>query len=101
MRVVDAETAGTVVVADSRQVCDRGGGAIGNLSRSPGKSKEHQFIRLEIRSETLSSLIQNRAIMIEDLCGLDKKAKYYLQKILLETLLRSTLKAACDGRSRS
>lgn len=100
MRIVDAETAGTLVVADSRQGCD-GGGAIGNLSRSPGKSKEHQFIRLEIRSETLSSLIQNRAIMIEDLCGLDRKAKYYLQKILLETLLRSTLQAACEGRSES
>ena len=87
MRIVDAETAGTLVVADSRQGCD-GGGTIGNLSRSSGKSKEHQFIRLEIRSETLSSLIQNRAIMIEDLCGLDRKAKYHLQKILLETLLR-------------
>ena len=100
MRIVDAETAGTLVVADSRHGCD-GDGTIGNLSRSPGKSKEHQFIRLEIRSETLSSLIQNRAIMIEDLCGLDRKAKYYLQKILLETLLRSTLQAACEGRSES
>jgi hypothetical protein len=35
------------------------------------------------------------------LCGLDRKAKYHLQKILLETLLRSTLKEACDGRTKS
>ena len=88
MRVFDAEIADHVAFADSRKTCDHDGVAIGNLSHSAGKSREHQFIRLEIRSETLSSLIQNRAIMIEDLYGLDGKAKYYLKKILLETLLR-------------
>ena len=88
MRVFNAEIAEHVAVADSRQTCDHGRVAIGNRSRSSGKTREHQFIRLEIRSETLRSLIQNRTIMIEDLYGLDGKAKYYLKKILLETLLR-------------
>ena len=88
MRVFNAEIAGTVVVADSRQACDRGSSGSDNLRCSPGKSNEHQFNRIEIRSETLSSLIQNRAIMIEDLCGLDRNAKHYMQKVLLDTLLR-------------
>jgi hypothetical protein len=88
MRVFDAEMLGTAVVADRRQAGEHGRGASSHLCRSPGKPKENQFIRLEIRSETLSSLIQNRAIMIEDLCGLDRKAKHYLQKVLLESLLR-------------
>ena len=88
MRVFNAEIAEHVAVADSRQTCDHGGAAMGNPSRSPGKIREHQFIRLEVRSETLRSLIQNRTIMIEDLYGLDGKAKYYLKKILLEALQR-------------
>lgn len=88
MRAFNTEIADYVAVADSRQNCDHGGVAIGNLSRSADTCREHQFIRLEIRSEILSSLIQNRAIMIEDLYGLDGKAKYYLKKTLLKTLLR-------------
>jgi hypothetical protein len=88
MTVFDAEIAVQVAVADSRPTAERGGVAIANLSRPASASNEHQLIRLEIRSETLSALIQNRAIMIEDLYGLDRKAKYYLKKILLESLLR-------------
>ena len=88
MRVFDAEITGTASLAENRQVFDHSGGRAGGRRRSRGHSAEDQFIRLEIRSDTLSSLIQNRAIMIEDLCGLDRKTKYYLQKVLLKTLLR-------------
>ncbi|MDG2273062.1 MAG: hypothetical protein P8L39_12200 [Halioglobus sp.] len=88
MRVLDAEITGSASLAENRQVFDRSAGSARARRRSRSHSTENQFIRLEIRSDTLSSLIQNRAIMIEDLCGLDRKTKYYLQKVLLETLLR-------------
>ncbi len=45
------------------------------------------YVRLEIRRDTLFSLINNRALVIEDLRGLDRQAKSWLKQRLLETLL--------------
>jgi hypothetical protein len=45
------------------------------------------YVRLEIRTDTLCSLINDKALVIEDLRGLDRQAKCWLRRRLLETLL--------------
>lgn len=45
------------------------------------------YIRLEIRTDALCQLINNKALVIEDLRGLDRHAKILLKDLLLETLL--------------
>jgi hypothetical protein len=42
---------------------------------------------LEIRSDTLYGLINDKTLVIEDLRGLDQQAKSWIRKRLLETLL--------------
>ena len=44
------------------------------------------FIRLEIRSDRLYSLIDDRALALEDLRALDHNAKQWIRLKLLETL---------------
>jgi hypothetical protein len=46
------------------------------------------FVRLEIRSDTLYSLISEKALVIEDLRGLDRPAKNWIKQRLLDSLLR-------------
>jgi hypothetical protein len=45
------------------------------------------YVRLEIRTDTLCSLINDKTLVIEDLRGLDRQAKRWIRKRLLETLL--------------
>lgn len=54
----------------------------------PARSATVSYVRLEIRSDTLFSLIHDRAVVVEDLRGLDGKAKNWIRRRLLETLLR-------------
>jgi hypothetical protein len=49
--------------------------------------QEAGYIRLEIRSETLYSLLNNKSLVAEDLRGLDQQAKIRIRQLLLETLL--------------
>ncbi|CAA0114593.1 Uncharacterised protein [Halioglobus japonicus] len=44
------------------------------------------YIRLEIRSDRLFSLIDDKALVVEDLRGLDRKAKNWIKQRLLQTL---------------
>ena len=45
------------------------------------------YVRLEIRTDTLFSLINDKTLVIEDLRGLDRQAKRWIRKRLLDTLL--------------
>ena len=45
------------------------------------------YVRLEIRSDTLYALINNKVLVIEDLRVLDQQAKVRIQQLLLDTLL--------------
>lgn len=45
------------------------------------------YVQLEIRTDTLYNLIDNKALVIEDLRGLDRQAKIWIRNRLLETLL--------------
>lgn len=45
------------------------------------------YVRLEIRTDTLCQLINNKSLVIEDLRGLDRHAKILIKDFLLETLL--------------
>jgi hypothetical protein len=54
---------------------------------APIQSANAGYVRLEIRRDTLFSLINNRALVIEDLRGLDRQAKIWIKQRLLETLL--------------
>lgn len=48
--------------------------------------KKARYVRLEIRTDTLFSLIHNKALVVEDLRGLDGNAKRCIKQLLLDTL---------------
>lgn len=56
------------------------------LTRPHPQHGNVSYVRLEIRTDTLYSLINNRVLVIEDLRGLDRQAKSWIRKRLLDAL---------------
>lgn len=80
------------VLADSTEFAagtGRYGAAVQTGSRSEATeplSAPAGYIRLEIRSDRLYSLLDDKALVVEDLRGLDRKATQWIRQCLLQTL---------------
>lgn len=61
--------------------------AADNAPLAQRRSGSGGYVQLEIRTDTLYSLIHDRALVIEDLRGLDRQTKSWIRKQLLDTLL--------------
>lgn len=53
-------------------------------TRAPEDNSE--YVRLEIRADTLQAMIKNKPLFVEDIRGLDRQAKSWVKRILLENL---------------
>lgn len=88
MRGVIDEFADSAIGAASAPVYER----IAEHADTAAKAAHHRrasagYVRLEIRTDTLYGLINDKTLVIEDLRGLDQQAKSWIRKRLLETLL--------------
>jgi hypothetical protein len=70
-------TVGTGRYGITAQTCPR------SAATQPGPEG---YIRLEIRSDRLYSLLDDKALVVEDLRGLDRKATQWIRQCLLQTL---------------
>jgi hypothetical protein len=57
-----------------------------NAATGQVRRDNSRYVRLEIRTDTLYSLINTRSLVIEDLRHLDGQAKRYIRQFLLDTL---------------
>ncbi len=55
-------------------------------SAAPAQRANTHYIRLEIRTDTLYTLINNRSLAIEDLRGLDQQAQIRIKQLLLDAI---------------
>ena len=88
MRRIDDEPWATSVLTGVGPACDYRVQSPDRTTHSPARPAAVSYVRLEIRSDTLCNLIHERAVVVEDLRGLDGKAKNWIRRRLLETLLR-------------
>ncbi|MCB1705255.1 MAG: hypothetical protein KDI17_10345 [Halioglobus sp.] len=88
MRRCDDETRATSVFTGAGRACDYRVQARDTAEHARARSPADSYVRLEIRSDTLYALIHDRALVVEDLRGLDGTAKNWIRRRLLETLLR-------------
>lgn len=65
----------------------RESGAPGKTAAGRGRREKARYVRLEIRTDTLYSLLNSRSLVIEDLRGLDGQAQRCIKQLLLDTLL--------------
>ncbi len=57
-----------------------------NAANGQARREKARYVRLEIRTDTLFSLIHSKSLVIEDLRGLDGNAKRCIRQLLLDTL---------------
>lgn len=55
----------------------------------PRPKEDSDFVRLEVRTEVLHTLVKSKALFVEDVRGLDTGAKNRIKQWLLENLHRS------------
>jgi hypothetical protein len=89
MRGVVDEFADAAIGAGGSAVYDCDADNPGPSLQAAPRRANTSYVRLEIRTETLFSLINDKTLVIEDLRGLDRQAKRWIRERLLETLLLS------------
>jgi len=62
-----------------------GGASVGSAT-SRRRREKAPYVQLEIRTDTLFSLLYSRSLVIEDLRGLDGQAQRCIRQLLLDTL---------------
>lgn len=88
MRGVTDEFADSAIGAGSAPVFDCNADHAETTVRAQPRRASAGYVRLEIRTDTLYGLINDKTLVIEDLRGLDQQAKSWIRKRLLEALLR-------------
>lgn len=87
MSGVVEEFTDAAILAGSAPVYDRNADTSDTSLRTHPRRASTSYVRLEIRTDALCSLLSNKSLVIEDLRGLDRQAKIWIRKRLLETLL--------------
>lgn len=87
MRIYKDEFTDSAVVAGSARAYGGRRPAAEKSLRAQAGSANVNYVRLEIRSDTLYNLINDKALVIEDLRGLDRQAQRWVRQRLLDALL--------------
>ncbi|MCB1701144.1 MAG: hypothetical protein H6985_07445 [Pseudomonadales bacterium] len=87
MRGVIDESLKSAIVAGGVAAYTRDAAAADSAAQARTPSGGVGYVQLEIRTDTLYSLIHRNVLVIEDLRGLDRQTKSWIRKQLLDTLL--------------